>query len=93
MRTVIRAPIELCAHSWFRRGTLFRHGLEALRAATKPLTARDILLSMQAARGVTDATAHQVRVLTNGLTRSLVNNQGKSVETVGEGSPMRWALI
>jgi len=34
-------------------------------------------------------TPHQIRVLTNGLTHSLMNNRGTTVETVGEGSPVR----
>jgi hypothetical protein len=64
-----------------------------MRAAGKPLTARDIMLAMLATKGVTDATPHQIRVLTNGLTRSLMNNRGRTVETVGESSPMRWRLL
>jgi hypothetical protein len=84
---------RVTGNPWFRRGTLFRRGLEVLRTATKPLCARDIMLGMLAAKGITDATPHQIRVLTNGLTRSLMNNNGRTVETVGEGSPMRWKLI
>jgi hypothetical protein len=84
---------RVTGNPWFRRGTLFRHALEAMRAAGKPLCARDIMLGMLVAKGVTDATPHQVRVLTNGLTRSLMNNRGRAVETVGEGSPMRWRII
>lgn len=84
---------RVTGNPWFKRGSLFRHGLEAMRAAGKPLAARDIMLAMLATKGVTDATPHQIRVLTNGLTRSLMNNQGRTVETVGEGSPMRWRLL
>ena len=83
---------RVTGNPWFQRGTLFRRALETLRTATKPLTARDIMLGMLAAKGVTDATPHQIRVLTNGLTRSLMNNRERTVETVAEGSPMRWRL-
>ena len=78
---------EIVAVAKRREPTLFRRALQALRTATKPLTARDIMLGMLAARGVTEATPHQVRVLTNGLMRSLMNNRGRTVETIGEGSP------
>jgi hypothetical protein len=84
---------RVTGNPWFRRGTLFRHALEALRGADKPLCARDIMLAMLATEGVRDATAHQIRVLTNGLTHSLMNNRGRTVETVGEGSPMRWKIV
>src|SRR5713226_3654302 len=40
---------------WFKRGTVFRHALDALRAAGKPLTSREIVVRMLAAKGVTDA--------------------------------------
>src|SRR5438552_10312001 len=35
---------------WFRRGTIFRGALDVLRAAEKPLTAREITLRMLAAK-------------------------------------------
>src|SRR6266850_3133560 len=40
---------------WFRRGTVFRHALDVLRTAEAPLTAREIVTAMIAAKGITDA--------------------------------------
>src|SRR5688500_453831 len=42
-------------NAWFKRGTLFRAAIDALRAAEKPLTAREITDRMLATRKVTDA--------------------------------------
>src|SRR6266511_587441 len=36
---------------WFKRGTVFRCALDALRAAGKPLTTREIALAMLTAKG------------------------------------------
>ena len=47
---------------------------------------------MLAAKGITNATAAQIRTLRGGLTNSMRNNEGKAVERVGEGSPMRWKI-
>jgi hypothetical protein len=77
---------------WFKRGTLFRDALGALRTAQGPLSAREMVLGMLAAKGVRNATAAQIRSLTGGITNSLRNNEGKAVERVGEGSPMRWRI-
>jgi hypothetical protein len=38
---------------WFRRGTVYRCALEALKAAPGPLTAREIAEAMLAAKGIT----------------------------------------
>jgi hypothetical protein len=57
----------------------------------KPILGADIIDPLIA--HAEPATPHQIRVLTNGLTRSPMNNRGRTVETVGEGSPMRWRLI
>lgn len=77
---------------WFKRGTLFRGALEALRTAAKPMTARELVIAMLAAKGIQNAPAARVRSLTGGVTNSLRNNEGKTVEIVGEGSPMRWRI-
>jgi hypothetical protein len=36
---------------WFKRGTVFRYALDALRVAGAPLTSREIVLEMLAAKG------------------------------------------
>ena len=77
---------------WFKRGTLFRDALGALRTAPGPLSAREMVLAMLAAKGVTNVPADRVRSLTGGVTNSLRINEGRIVERVGESSPMRWRL-
>jgi hypothetical protein len=47
---------------------------------------------MLARKGVTDAPQKGVRDLAGGVQSSLRNHDGKSVETVGEGMPVRWVL-
>jgi hypothetical protein len=77
---------------WFKRGALFRCALDTLRTADKPLSARELVVGMLAAKGIKDPPAARVRSLTGGVTNSLRNNEGKTVERVGDGSPMRWRL-
>lgn len=78
---------------YFKRGTLFREAMGLLRTAEQPLTARDIIAGLLAAKGITNATTAQIRGLCGGLNNSLKNNEGKTVERVGEGAPARWRLI
>ena len=78
---------------WFKRGTLFREGVGTLRASEQPLTVREIILATLAAKGITGLTDKQIQVLCGGLNNSLCNNEGKTVERVGDGSPYRWRVI
>lgn len=71
---------------------MFRCALEVLRDVTGPLTTREIAEQMLARKGVTDAPQKGVRDLAGGVQSSLRNHDGKSVETVGEGMPVRWVL-
>jgi hypothetical protein len=71
---------------WFKRGTLFRDALGTLRDAERSLTAREIIFGTLAAKGIKNAPPAQIRGLCGGVTNSLRNNQGKSIECVGEVS-------
>ena len=84
---------RISGNPYFKRGTLFRDALTVLRTAERPMTPREIVLAMLAAKGVKDASPARLRSLCGGLNNSLRNNEGKAVECVGEGSPMRWRLI
>lgn len=77
---------------WFKKGTLFRCALDALREAGKPLTVSELVNVMLAAKRVSDAPADMVRKLWGGVQSNLRNHEGKSVVAIGEGSPKRWAL-
>jgi hypothetical protein len=77
----------------FKRGTLLRHALDVLRAANGPLTSREVALAMLAVKGIMAPTSKQIRDLYGGVQASLRHYEGKSVERIGEGMPMRWRLI
>src|ERR1700675_575241 len=49
----ISARRRVTGNPWFKRGTLFRSALEALRAAQGPLTVREVTDAVLAAKGVT----------------------------------------
>ena len=77
---------------WFKRGTVFRGALDALRASDTPLTAREITGRMLAAKGVVNPNSKALRDLTGAVSASLTNHNGGSIERIGEGSPARWAI-
>src|SRR5712692_1376024 len=52
---------------WFKPGTLFRHAVDALRTAGRPLTSREIAVAMLARRGMTNADPATVRGLVDSL--------------------------
>jgi len=81
------------ANPWFKHGTLFRHAMDVLRTATEPLTTRQIAEAIIAGHGIKDATSKQILGVAAGLQKTLQHRLGKSVERVGEGSPMRWRLL
>ena len=45
------------------------------------------------AKGITDPAQKQVRDLIGGVQSSLCNHKGRTVQAVGEGIPVRWAII
>jgi hypothetical protein len=77
---------------WFKRGTVFRHALDVLRTATEPLTAREITFSMLSAAGVANPDPKAARDLVGSVNSSLQNNDGNSVQRVGDGIPAKWKL-
>ncbi len=56
------------------------------------MTVREIVDGLLAAKGITDAKAKNYKDLQSGLRASLEGHSGKTVERVGEGSPMRWRI-
>jgi hypothetical protein len=77
---------------WFKRGTLFRYALDALRKAAVPMTVREITDAVMAARRVANATPKQRGGLEAAIRSSLETNAGKTVQRVGDGVPKRWKL-
>ncbi len=79
-------------NAWFKRGTLFRAALEIMRNTSEPLTVRQIVDRMLAAKRITNARPDQVRGLQCSVLASIRHRKGKSIQTVGEGAPARWRL-
>ena len=77
---------------WFKRGTVFRHALDALRTAAGPLTARELALAMLAAKGITDARRKAVRELAGAVQTSLRNYMGSNVTEDATVHPARWSI-
>jgi hypothetical protein len=80
-------------NAWFKRGTVFRCALDALRAAGKPLTIREIALAMLAAKRVTDAPPKAVRDLFGAVQAALRNHKGGSVVEDVTAHPARWSIL
>jgi hypothetical protein len=89
--TRIRALERRKPNPWFKRGTLFRLTVEALKAARRPLSSREITLALIRQRGITDADPQAVRALICSVERSLAYHRGGSVEAVGSW-PVHWKL-
>jgi len=88
----ISARRRVQGNPWFKRGTMFRHALDALRKGTAPMTVREITDAVMAAHGIRDATTKQRDGLEAGLRSCLEHNVGKTVQRVGEGVPRRWTI-
>jgi hypothetical protein len=65
------------ANPWFKRGTILRRALEALRAADRPMTAREIVQAMLTAHGVEDAKPKDVRSLVTTIQMCLQHRKDK----------------
>ena len=77
---------------WFKRGTVLRIVLDVLRAAKGPMTAREIVLAMLAAKGAKDAEPDDVRGLVTTVQTCLAGHNGGTVHNVATGIPGRWVL-
>jgi hypothetical protein len=80
------------ANKWFKRGTLSRQAVGILRNSAEPLTIREIVDRMLAAKGVTDARIDQIRGMQSAVLATFRNRKGLGIEAVGNGKPARWRL-
>jgi hypothetical protein len=78
---------------WFKRGTVYRRAVDALRTATEPLTAREIAERVLAAANISKPDKAALDDLIGTVLASLRNHKGNGVERANEGSPARWRLI
>jgi hypothetical protein len=77
---------------WFKRGTVLRIVLDVLRASKGPMTAREIVVAMLAAKGVKAAKPDDVRSVVTTVQTCLANHDGGTVCNVATGIPGRWIL-
>src|SRR6202521_2037799 len=77
---------------WFKRGTVYRRAVDALRTATEPMTAREIAEKVMATANITKPAKAALADLIGTINSSLRNHDGKGVQRTNEGSPARWRL-
>jgi len=77
---------------WFKRGTVYRRAVDALRVAEQPLTAREIAERVLVAANVTKPNKAAVADLAGSVLASLRNHKGKGIQRTNEGAPARWRL-
>jgi hypothetical protein len=64
---------------WFKRGTVYRRAVDALRTATDPLTAREIAERVLAAANISKPDKAALDDLIGTVLASLRNHEGKGV--------------
>jgi hypothetical protein len=78
---------------YFKRGTLLRHVLEALRKAERPLTPREIALRLIEAKGVKDAPAAAISRVTSSTLSALQCHKGKGLVAHANTHPVKWSVV
>ncbi len=76
----------------FKRGTIFRAVLEILKVADEPVATSEIVRRLFVAKGVTDPSPDDTRVLYGGVQASLRNHRGGSILAHTDGRAVRWSL-
>jgi thymidine phosphorylase len=77
-------------NQWFKRGTVWRAVLDAMRRADTPLTVSEIATQMLEAKRIKDAPRSAVVNLEGSVRAALKFRDGIAV--VSEGDPIRWQL-
>jgi hypothetical protein len=78
---------------YFKRGTLLRHVLEALRKAERPMTPREIALRLIAAKGISDPPAAALTRLTASTQSALQCHKGKGLVAHANTHPIKWSVV
>jgi hypothetical protein len=76
----------------YRRGTVFRAVLDALREADHPLTSREMAEALLARAGIANPSYEQVRAMWGSIHSAIRAHQGKTIVRVGDTLPMRWRV-
>ncbi|HXQ53773.1 MAG TPA: hypothetical protein VN802_21955 [Stellaceae bacterium] len=80
-------------HAPFTRGKGTRHIMDTLRVATEPLTSSQIAEAVLQKGGIAEPSPKEIAIARGSVHSTLRRYQGKSVEAVGEGFPIRWRLL
>jgi len=76
----------------FKRGHGFKAIAEVLRASREPMTSRQIAEAILRQAGDAEPPIRVVREMVPTVHSSLRRHRGTNVETVGEGTPVKWRL-
>src|SRR2546423_9934389 len=63
---------------WFKRGTMFRAVLEAMKGGDGPMTVREIAFQLLASKGEADPDPKTVRQLEGGVRATLLRKRGRT---------------
>jgi hypothetical protein len=80
---------RVIGNPWFKRGTMFRSAVDAMRRAGKPLTCREITDAVLEGK-TPQPTRQQAINVQAAILAALQKRDGTTV--VGEGTPTRWVL-
>jgi hypothetical protein len=80
---------RVIGNPWFKRGTMFRSAVDAMRRAGRPMTAREITDAVLADKDP-QPTRKQAIDVQAAILAALRKRDGGTV--VGEGSPVKWRL-
>lgn len=76
---------------WFKRGTVYRSAVDALREAGRPLTVPEVTAAMLRAKGVQEPAPDALRELEGAVRAALKGKLGIGIEAAGT-NPLRWRL-
>ena len=77
---------------WFKRGTVYRRAVDALRTAAEPLTVGEIAERVLETANVANPDKAALADLTGSVLASLRNHKGKGIERTNDGARARWQL-
>ncbi len=80
-------------NKWFKRGTMFRAVLAAMKDASGPMTVREITVRVLKAKGVADPDRETILELEGGVRATLIAKRGKVVQKLSNEVPARWRLL
>lgn len=80
---------RVIGNPWFKRGTMFRSAVDAMRRAARPMTCREITDAVLEGKTPIPTRLQAINVQA-AILAALQKRDGTTV--VGEGTPTRWSL-